>query len=146
MAVYVFSALQPMTLSAPPTAPSEYMAVGIERTPVAKMTLRQIRQHSDNRQRWSYLQKDYRGSKPSDSPKVDALICLLEHLIIFKSASNDLFGVLDYACLRGTFGYRRLFCHIRRHICLRGTMADTTAVVVFTLLLTYSRTVYNALG
>ena len=41
-AVYVLSACQPMTLSAPPTAPNEYIAAGIDRTPRAKIVLRKM--------------------------------------------------------------------------------------------------------
>ncbi|KAG9526905.1 amino acid transporter, partial [Aureobasidium melanogenum] len=38
----VLRACQPMTLSEPPTAPSEYIAAGIDRTPRAKMVLRKM--------------------------------------------------------------------------------------------------------
>jgi hypothetical protein len=41
-AAHVFSKPQPTTLSVPPTAPRSYMAVGIVRTPTAKMTFRKI--------------------------------------------------------------------------------------------------------
>lgn len=81
----MFRGPQPITERAPPRAPSEYIAVGILRIPVAKMTAGLLAPSSWTIEDWGFtLQENYRGSWPSHSSKLDTICRLLENLMLLQ--------------------------------------------------------------
>lgn len=81
---------QPMTLRAPPTAPRPYIAVGMERTPVAKMTLIIVSQCVlVSTMRMLTFQEDHTGFDPAHEAKLHPVRRRLEHFTIIVGHEFD---------------------------------------------------------